>query len=51
MNNVITEAQFQNSTMDFSAPGLNLTDPTKRDFVTRAFSDFNKLHRGIISAL
>ncbi|MBL0125047.1 MAG: sulfatase-like hydrolase/transferase [Betaproteobacteria bacterium] len=51
MNNVITEAQFKSSTMDFSTLGKNLTDPIKQEFVTKAFSDFKKHHHRIIFGL
>ena len=49
-NNVITETQFQNSTMNFTGPGLNVTDPAKREFVTGALRDFKQMHRAIIWA-
>lgn len=51
MNNVITETQFQHHTMDFSATGRSLTDPAKRNFVTKALSEFKQAHHAILSAL
>ena len=51
MSNAITETQFQSPSMDFSAPGREVKSVYMQEFVTKALSDFTRLHRGIIFAL